>query len=251
MNRREFLRDAVATLGGLLLGGRAVVEGIGIVVDGDAVMEPLDGWLICEEPRSTKWPPPDCENSFRIASEHVTIEDFIQKGSECAASISRMGEAAKETAASIGDFLESFDCGVTWEHTQSCEGKDWCIPAVDWPPEPCGDAVFYVTDDGDDANDGLTPKSSLQTVSEALSRCSMDGDDSVIVLSSDPQWSFYSARWGGIDLFPDIQRDGGTISVTDFFEPIRDLYPDMFDHYLSAPEGTITYWHKPRRRIST
>ena len=183
MNRRDFLRGVGAVLGGLLLRKPVIAEETAIVADGcDDATEPLV------------------------------------------------------------DFLESFDCGVTWEYTQSCEGKDWCMqvtdlvpgpdpflracatqqlwPAIRWLPDPewdqgdCDDfsileevcskydpspiigkgdcpviplepdsgTVFYVADDGDDANDGLALGSSLQTVPEALSRCSVDGGDSVVVL---------------------------------------------------------------------
>ena len=78
MNRREFLRSAAAVLGGLLLGKRATAEETDIIVDGsnDVVTEPLDDWLICEEPGSTEWPLPGCESSFMVTSEHVVIEDF-------------------------------------------------------------------------------------------------------------------------------------------------------------------------------
>jgi len=42
--------------------------------------------------------------------------------------------------------------------------------------------VFYVTDTGDDANDGATPESALLTIDEALNRCVAGKDDYIYLM---------------------------------------------------------------------
>ena len=243
MNRRGFLKNAMGALGGLLLGKRATAEGTGTIVDGDDVVaEPLDSWLVCEEPGSTKWPLPDCEGSF------------------------------------IGDFLESFDCGVTWEYRDECEfsDTDWIVGRVkqvasedadktllvDILPlqeEDCevyhlnvpsaDSTIYYVSDDGDDANDGLTPETALQTYDQALSRCGSGIEDLIITLKPKDHWTFYSARWRP-DAPPIFHRDMEEVSIVEFLRPLGHDWPAKINGYMTTPEGTITYWYMPGKGIS-
>ena len=58
-------------------------------------------------------------------------------------------------------------------------------------------------------------------------------------------WALYTAWWRP-DAPPVFQRDMEEISVADFLTPLGHLWPDMLDHTMSTPGGTITYWFHPR-----
>ena len=140
----------------------------------------------------------------------------------------------------IGDFLESFDCGVTWKYRQSCASRDWCFPATDWPPE--SDPDLWSSDERRDVTTIIGEEDCLIVPLESGSgtafHVSDDGDDA--------KWAYYTADWDSI--MPSVfQRDGETIRAIAFFDPIRYVYPSALKYYLAAPEGTITYWHKPRK----
>lgn len=106
-------------------------------------------------------------------------------------------------------------------------------------------AIYYVSEDGDDANNGLTPKTALRTYDQALSRCT--AEDLIINLMPRERWMLYTARWRP-DAPPVFQRDMEEISVVDFLTPLGHYWPDVVDRVVGIPEGTITYWFHPREK---
>ena len=114
MNRRKFLRSAAAALATLFLPKRGKAA--------EPRYDTIGGkWWLFED-RDPVRPLTDIE-AATVIWDTVGERDVVVDNDDA-------------DAESLAGWLESFDCGVTWEYKQSCEGKDWCGPAADWVPGP-------------------------------------------------------------------------------------------------------------------